>query len=174
VPLEQASVIALLPRGDEVVVLDFAGRLRTLSLADGRERRSTQITGGLTLVHGTAAYADEDRVSLLYHERTKGGATLGSFDLSTGRAAWVRPLASARLQAAQLHRSGAYHVAVLSRYAPRSGAAVEVRVVDAATGEEVQSLQSPGLQGGVPTSALQDGTLVVVGQEGAAVYRGSR
>lgn len=160
----------VLVRGDDVVVLDEAGRLTTLSLASGEVRATTAVTGGLALLPPSAPALDDANVYVLVRESR--GSVLTAFDRTTGRAAWVSPF-STPVNAGLLFQSGDTLVVVQSPRPVRGGSAPVFRtlLVSAKTGAEIARIDATGLTGYLPSATIRDGALVLAGDKAFGLWR---
>jgi outer membrane protein assembly factor BamB len=163
-------VTQVLSFGDEAVLIDAGGRIATYALADGAPRHLTGIAAGLDPLYGSAIHVDAKRITMLVRERSS--ATLASFDRDTGKAAWSVPFAM-QVNAGALLRSGDVFVVALAPKSPRAfQTPVDYRVhLVGADGKPFQEMQSAGVGGYRPVPVLEDGTLVLAGAAGVAVWR---
>jgi hypothetical protein len=153
------------------VVLDAAGGLRTLALADGSVRAETKITGGAEVLSGSSPVLGEGRIAMLQRD-AQFRTSLVAFDLATGRAAWSVRI-DERANAGLLLASGEALVALVSpRQNPRAGKfPLHGWIVDAAKGDVRRTISSLGLGSWQPSAVLQEGGLVVAGQEAVGVFK---
>jgi outer membrane protein assembly factor BamB/TolA-binding protein len=165
-----ARIVGLLVVGDDLVVLDQEGHVRTLAMADGQVRRMTAVTGALNAVPGVPYLADETRVFAALRDKPRT-ATLAAFDRTTGRAAWTFPYPFP-VGSGGLVRRGDLLVTVLAEQsAPGRLAPLRISFVDAKDGQEKQHTEIPSISGPAPSLAVQGDVLVVAGRGGIAVFK---